>query len=144
MAFLFKALIGLKTAYALLAHLKTRADWRDFFKDMQSRHFLFVPCYMENKMVRVRLGRFVEHRLIRSTEVVMYNAHRCFLQIGEDHSKEFPEVSHLPPIVSRDLKDGAEALTALGLWMLSPVLKVQVKVEEKMFDYVLKLQCLRH
>ena len=53
-------------------------------------------------------------------------------------------MSHLPPIVSRDLKDGAEALTALGLWMLSPVLKVQVKVEEKMFDYVLKLQCLRH
>ena len=45
--------------------------------------------------------------------------------------------------MSRDLKDGAEALTALGLWMLSPVLKVQVKVEEKMFDYVLKLQCLR-
>ena len=44
-AFLFKTLIGLKTAYAPLAHLKTRADWRDFFKDMQSRHFLFVPCY---------------------------------------------------------------------------------------------------
>ena len=43
-----------------------------------------------------------------------------------------------------DLKDGAEALTALGLWMLSPVSKVQVKVQEKMFDYVLKLQCLRH
>ena len=33
-AFLFKSLIGLKTAYAPLAHLKTRADWRDFFKDM--------------------------------------------------------------------------------------------------------------
>ena len=75
---------------------------------------------------------------------MMYNAHRCYLQIGEDRSKEFPEVSHLPPIVMRDLKDGAEALTTLRLWMLSPVLKVQVKVEEKMFDYVLKLQCLRH
>ena len=95
-------------------------------------------------MVRVRLGRFVEHRLIGSTEMVMYSAHRCFLQIGEDRSNEFPGVSHLPPIVSRDLKDGAEALTALGLWMLSPVLKVQIKVEERMFDYVLKLQCLRH
>ena len=141
--FLFKTLIGLKTAYAPLAHLKTRADWRDFFKDMQSRHFLFIPCYMENKMVQVRLGRFVEHRLIGSTELVMYNAHRCFLQIGENRSKEFPGVSHLPPIVSRDLKDGAEALTALGLWMLSPVLKVQVKVEERTFDYVLRLQCLR-
>ena len=66
------------------------------------------------------------------------------MQIGEDRSKEFSGVSHLPPIVSRDLKDGAEALTALGLWMLSPILKVQVKVEEKMFDYVLKLQCLRY
>ena len=94
-------------------------------------------------MVRVRLGRFMEHRLIGSTEMVMYNAHRCFLQISEDRSKEFPGVSHLPPIVLRDLKDGAEALTALGLWMLSHVLKVQIKVEERMFDYILRLQCLR-
>ena len=98
---------------------------------------------MENKLVQVRFGRFVEHRLIGSTELVMYNAHRCFLQIGEDRSKEFSKVSHLPPIVLRDLKDGAEALTALGLWALSPILKVQVKVEERMFDYVLRLQCLR-
>ena len=52
-------------------------------------------------------------------------------------------MSHLPPIVSRDLKDGAEALTALGLWALLLILKVQVKVEERMFDYVLRLQCLR-
>ena len=52
-------------------------------------------------------------------------------------------MSHLPPIVLRDLKDGAEVLTALGLWALSPVLKVEVKVEERMFDYVLRLQCLR-
>ena len=52
-------------------------------------------------------------------------------------------MSHLPPIVLRDLKEGAEALTVLGLWMLSPVLKVQIKVEERMFDYVLRLQCLR-
>ena len=81
---------------------------------------------MENKFVRVRLGWFVEHKLIGSTKLVLYNAHRCFLQIGEDHSKEFPEVSHLPPIVLRDLKDGPEARTTLGLWALSPVLKVQV------------------
>ena len=75
--------------------------------------------------------------------MVMYHVYRCFLQIGEDRSKEISKVSHLPPIVLRDLKDGAEALTALGLWMLSPVLKVQIKVEERMFDYVLRLQCLR-
>ena len=142
-AFLFKSLIGLKTAYAPLAHLKTRAVWRDFFKIMPSRHFLFMPCYMENKLVRVRLGRFVEHRLIESTELVLYNAHRCLLQIGEDRSKEFHEVSHLPPIVMRDLKDGTEALIALGLWALGPILKVQVKVEESKFDYVLRLQSLR-
>ena len=53
-------------------------------------------------------------------------------------------MSHLPPIMLRDLKDGAEALTVLGLWALSSVLKVQVKVEERTFDYVLRLQCLRH
>ena len=38
--------------------------------------------------------------------------------------KRIPEVSHLSPIVLRDLKDGTEALTALGLWALGPVLKV--------------------
>ena len=85
----------------------------------------------------------MEHRLIGSTELVLYNAHRCLLQIGEDRSKEFLEVSHLPPITLRDLKDGTEALTILGLWALGPVLKVQVKVEEKKFDYVLRLQSLR-
>ena len=69
--------------------------------------------------------------------------HRCLLQIGEDRSKEFPKVSHLPPIVLRDLKDGTEALTALGLWALGPISKVQIKFEEKKFDYVLKLQSLR-
>ena len=141
--FLFKSLIGLKTTFAPLTHLKTRSDWQDFFKTMLSQHFLFVPCYMENKAVRVRLGQFVEHRLIGSTELILYNAHMCLLQIGEDHSKEFPEVSHLPPIVLRDLKDGTEALTILGLLVLGPVLKVQVKVEESKFDYVLRLQSLR-
>ena len=65
------------------------------------------------------------------------------MQIGDDRSKEFPEVSHLPPIVLRDLKDGTEVLTVFGLWVLSPVLKVQVKVEESKFDYVLRLQSLR-
>ena len=85
----------------------------------------------------------MEYRLIGSTELILYNAHRCLLQIGEDRSKEFPKVSHLPPIVLRDLKDGIEALTALGLWALGPILKVQVKIEEKKFDYVLKLQSLR-
>ena len=68
---------------------------------------------------------------------------RCLLQIGEDRSKEFPKVSHLPSIVLRDLKDGTEALTILGLWALGLVLKVQVKIEEKKFDYVLRLQSLR-
>ena len=57
--------------------------------------------------------------------------------------KGIPEVSHLPPIVLRDLKDGTEALTTLRLWALGPILKVQIKVEEKKFDYVLKLQSLR-
>ena len=85
----------------------------------------------------------MEHRLIGSTKLVLYNAHRCLLQIGEDRSKEFSEVSHLPPVVLRDLKNGTEALTALGLWTLGLVLKVQVKVEEKKFDYVLRLQSLR-
>ena len=92
---------------------------------------MFVPYFMENKAVQVRLRRFVEHRLIGSTELILYNAHRCFLQIGEDRSKEFPEVSHLPPITLRDLKDGIEVLTILGLWALGPVSKVYVKVEEK-------------
>ena len=64
----------------------------------------------------------------------------CLLQIGEDHSKEFSEVSH---IVLRDLKDGTEALTILGLWALGPISNVQVKMEEKKFDYVLRLQSLR-
>ena len=91
----------------------------------------------------MQLGRFVEHRLIGSTELILYNAHRCLLQIGEDRSKEFPEVSHLPLIVMTDLKDGTEALTVLGLWALGLVLKVQIKVEEKKYDYVLRLQSLR-
>ena len=85
----------------------------------------------------------MEHRLIESTELVLYNTHRCLLQIGEDRSKEFFEVSHLPSIVLRDLNDGTEALTAFGLWALSLILKVQVKVEESKFDYVLRLQSLR-
>ena len=52
-------------------------------------------------------------------------------------------MSHLSLIVLRDLKDGTEALTIFGLWVLSLVLKVQVKVEESKFDYVLRLQSLR-
>ena len=76
-------------------------------------------------------------------ELVLYNAHRCLLQIGEDRSKEFPEVSHLPLITLRDLHDATEVLTILGLWALSPFSKVQVKIKDKKFDYVLKLQSLR-
>ena len=61
----------------------------------------------------------MDHRLIGSTELVLYNAHRCLLQIGEDRSKEFPEVSHLPPITLRDLKDGTEVLTILRVLSMS-------------------------
>ena len=85
----------------------------------------------------------MEHRLIGSMELILYNVHRCLLQISEDRSKEFPKMSHLPPIVMKDLKDGTEALTVLGLWALGPIFKVQVKVEEKKFDYILRLQSLR-
>ena len=85
----------------------------------------------------------MDHRLVGSTKLVLYNTHRCLLQIGEDRSKEFSEVSHLPPITLRDWKDGTEVLTILGLWALGPISKVHVKVEENKFDYVLKLQSLR-
>ena len=52
-------------------------------------------------------------------------------------------MSHLPPITLRDLRDDTEVLTILGLWALGPISKVQVKVEENKFDYILKFQSLR-
>ena len=52
-------------------------------------------------------------------------------------------MSYLHSIILRDLKDGIEALTILGLWALGLVSKIQIKVEEIKFDYVLKLQSLR-
>ena len=67
--------------------------------------------------------------------MLLANQQRSFQRVPGSVSSS----SHL----LRDLKDGAEALTVLGLWALSPILKVQVKVEERMFDYVLRLQCLR-
>ena len=102
-----------------------------------------MPGYLEGKSIRVRLGHHIDHRLIKSTELVLYNAHRCFLQIGEDRSKEFPKVSHLLPITLRNLHDDVEVLTILGLWALTPSLKVEVKVEGNKHDYIIKLQSLR-
>ena len=102
-----------------------------------------MPNYLEGKSVRVRLGHRVDHQLIGSTELVLYNAHRCFLQIGEDRSKEFSKVSHLPPITMRNLHEETEVLTILGLWALSPLLKVKIKVESGKHDYIVKFQSLR-
>ena len=143
-AFIFKSLVNLSgEVVAPLSYLKTQSDWRDFFEVVSSKYFLFVPKYLEGKLVRVRLGYHVDHRLIGSTELVLYNAHRCFLQIREDQFKEFPEVSHLPPITLRNLHKDVEVLTILGLWALSPSLRVEVKVESEKHNYILKLQSLR-
>ena len=126
-----------------LSYLKTQSDWQDFFEVISSKHFLFVPKYLDGKLVRVQLGHHVDHRLIESTELVLYNAHKCFLQIGETYSKKFLDVSHLPPIILRNLNEDTEVLTILGLSALSPSLKVKVKVESEKYDYILKLQSLR-
>ena len=143
--FIFKSLIGLNgEVVAPLSHLKTRSDWRDFFEVLSSKHFLFVSGYLEGKSVRVRLGHHVDHWLIGSTKLVLYNAHRCFLHIGEDQSKEFPKISHLPPITLRDLRDDTKVLTILELWALSPSSQVVAKVESNKHEYLVKLQSMRY
>ena len=64
-AFIFKSLVNLNgKVVAPLSYLKTRSDWHDFFKVISSKHFLFVPKYLEGKLVHVRLGHYIDHQLM--------------------------------------------------------------------------------
>lgn len=82
--------------------------------------------------LRSRFSIGTDLRLIGASEFVLYNAHRCLPQLGlPRHILE--DVSHLPPIKTRDLgsnEDGEETITIPALWKLSKISQPVEHLEE--------------
>src|SRR5262249_4413954 len=75
----------------------------------------------------------VDLRLVGSKEFVLYNAHRCHLQIGQPRHL-VPQLSHYPPIESRKFgsyQDQVEVRTCIELWKISRVHQEKLVIPEE-------------
>src|SRR5262249_15545918 len=81
-------------------HVRGRSEWREFLNDMPRAKFVFSSEALNQLKLRVRLGQGVELRLVGGKELILYNAHRCFLQIGQPRHA-IPTLSHYAAIEPR-------------------------------------------
>src|SRR5262249_40079912 len=82
--------------------VRVGSEWREFLEDLPRVKFVFSSEALDNLRLKVRPGPGVELRLVDGKELVLYNPHRCFLQLGQPRHM-IPTLSHYAPIESRML-----------------------------------------
>src|SRR5262249_18625316 len=80
--------------------LHTRPDWRKFFVRLSRADFIFSSEALSRLRLKTRPCQGVDLHLVGSSEFVLYNAHRCYLQLGQPRHM-IPQLSHHIPIESR-------------------------------------------
>jgi len=81
-------------------HVRTRTEWCKFLVRLPCSKFIFSSEVLVELKLKTRLGQGVDLHLVGSKELVLYNAHRCYLQIGQPYHG-IPQLSHYPPIELR-------------------------------------------
>jgi len=60
-------------------HLHTLIDWRRFLVYLPRSKFIFSSKALVEFKLKTRPGQGVDLRLVGSKDLVLYNAHRCYL-----------------------------------------------------------------
>uniref|UniRef100_A0A1D1ZDA0 Threonine--tRNA ligase n=1 Tax=Anthurium amnicola TaxID=1678845 RepID=A0A1D1ZDA0_9ARAE len=129
--------------------LRSLEDWCRFFVYLPRATFVFSSEVLIKLEWKSRLCQGVDLRLIGSNKLVLYSAHRCYLQIGQPR-QAIPSLSHHLPIELRALgtcHDQVEVRTRLALWKISHISKVTMNFvkenQELLKKYVFWLRRLR-
>src|SRR5262249_51368433 len=104
-------------------HVHGRSGWCKFLQDLPCAKFVFSSEALDKLRLKVRPSQGVDLHLVGSKELVLYNAHRCHLQIGQPRH-QIPSLSHYPPIELRvfgTYHDQVDVRTCLELWKISCV-----------------------
>src|SRR5262249_17887704 len=82
-----------KTMVIKALKLSSQADWRRFFVYLPRADFTFSSEALVRLQLKTRPCQGVDLRLVGSDELVLYNAHRCYLQLGQPRHA-IPQLSH--------------------------------------------------
>src|SRR5262249_23955439 len=111
--------------------------------------FTFSSGATADIQFKTRPGQGVDLQLIGSKELVLYNAHRCCLHIGQPRH-ETPQLSHHPSIKQRSMgtdQDQVEVRSALQLWKIGCSNQLEEAFVDEDIDlmraYAHKIQKLR-
>src|SRR5262249_5173911 len=106
--------------------LGSQADWRKFFVYLSRADFIFSSEALTRLQLKTRPCQGVDLCLVGSSELMLYNAHRCYLQLGQPRHV-ISQLSHYQPIESRSFNtyyDQVTVRSCLELWKIS---KLQTK-----------------
>jgi len=81
--------------------LHSREDWHKFFVYLPYCDFTFSSEVLATLELKSRPRQGVDLHLVCSKELVLYNAHRCYLQLGQPR-QAIPQLSHHQPIELRN------------------------------------------
>src|SRR5262249_17627767 len=114
-------------------HVRSRSEWREFLSNLPVLEFLFFSEALAKLKLKTRPCAGVELCLVGSKELVMYNAHRCHLEIGQPRHL-IPQLSHYPPIELRSFEsyhDQVDVRTCLGLWKIGRAYEAKLVIPEE-------------
>src|SRR5262249_58041701 len=114
-------------------HVRSRSEWRKFLNNLPVLEFLFFSEALIKLKFKTRPCAGVDLRLVGSKELVLYNAHRCHLQIGQPRHL-VPLLSHYPPIEPRKFRsyqDQVEVRTCIELWKVDHVYQAKFVIPEE-------------
>ena len=94
----------------LTGHLKTRADWRTYLNDLTVEDFIFTPLMLKGTRFRIRDSKDHELWLMSPSHLVLYQSHRCHLQVGLPRQIPFSSLTNKP---LKELEGTPESNSAL-------------------------------
>uniref|UniRef100_A0A1D1ZD79 Serine/threonine-protein phosphatase 7 long form n=1 Tax=Anthurium amnicola TaxID=1678845 RepID=A0A1D1ZD79_9ARAE len=111
-------------------NIRTRDQWRSFINKLLPRDFFLSSKALPKLKTRPYAG--IDLRLVGSKELVLYNAHRCHLQLQQPRHM-VPPLSHYQPIELRIFEsyhDQVDVRTCLELWKINDAQATDAEMEE--------------
>src|SRR5262249_28229859 len=113
--------------------VRGRSEWREFLNDLPRAKFIFSSEALDRLKLRMRPGPGVELRLVGGKELVLYNPHRCFLQLGQPRHT-IPALSHYTPIEPRifgTYQDQVNVRSCLATWEIGALHQSKLMIDEE-------------
>ena len=102
----------------LTGHLKTRTDWRNYLNSLKVEDFVFTLLMLKGTRFRIRDSKDHELWLMSPSHLVLYQSHRCHLQVRLPRQIPFPNLKNkLIEELHGTVEDNAAVLKRLSkIW----------------------------